>query len=523
MKKQKKNLEQYMAAGGTATNLAQAGFNVMDQIIGLFENDPRAYSEQPIYNASTMRNMVTPYASGGTIHIKKENRGKFTAAAKKAGMGVQAYAKKVLANPNASATLKKRANFARNAAKWHHAFGGEIGTVPAEVEDQEILETPDGQIFQAQGATHEEGGIQIEAPVGTNVYSDRLQIDGKTMQERKAHREKKLNKLSKLFDKSPSDQLLKNTLQRTQEQFDIEDTQDVAIQNAVNYITSPDKFALGGTTGGDPVLDFIVSMLGGPLQKQQQAIDAFGKAPKVLSKDSTYVTDITNDAGKVSTANTPKPSTDEGQGTDAGKLTVGDYLGLAGNAFNAIAPIVNTINNATNRKPNVNRFLGFGKDALRTNQKAQDVVAGLRSSALTDIDTATNTALSSNRNSAQGISTLRALDAITNLNKTKAQVAANNSYAGQLAGLLGQESELENMRDRVVMAGESQRDVEDKADYDNYYSNMAENLVNFGVNIQGMGKNLNTAHANEVDSNLLSQLSQYGLGFDKKGNLIKVR
>lgn len=59
---------------------------------------------------------IPSYKDGG-IHIKKKNRGKFTAAAKRAGMGVQAYAKKVLKDPNASPTLKKRANFARN-------FGG---------------------------------------------------------------------------------------------------------------------------------------------------------------------------------------------------------------------------------------------------------------------------------------------------------------------------------------------------------------------------------------------------------------
>lgn len=59
---------------------------------------------------------IPEYEDGG-IHIKKKNRGKFTAAAKRAGMGVQAYAKKVLKDPNASPTLKKRANFARN-------FGG---------------------------------------------------------------------------------------------------------------------------------------------------------------------------------------------------------------------------------------------------------------------------------------------------------------------------------------------------------------------------------------------------------------
>ncbi len=53
------------------------------------------------------------------IKIKKENEGKFTASAKAAGRSVQGQAKAVLANPNASATQRKRANFARNAAKWN--------------------------------------------------------------------------------------------------------------------------------------------------------------------------------------------------------------------------------------------------------------------------------------------------------------------------------------------------------------------------------------------------------------------
>ena len=56
-------------------------------------------------------------ASG--IKIKPENRGKFTAKAKAAGMGVQAYARKALAKGSkASAETKKQANFARNAKHW---------------------------------------------------------------------------------------------------------------------------------------------------------------------------------------------------------------------------------------------------------------------------------------------------------------------------------------------------------------------------------------------------------------------
>lgn len=54
------------------------------------------------------------------IHIKKSKEGTFTKAAKASGKSVQAKAREVLANPNASAAMKKKANFARNAAKWKH-------------------------------------------------------------------------------------------------------------------------------------------------------------------------------------------------------------------------------------------------------------------------------------------------------------------------------------------------------------------------------------------------------------------
>lgn len=53
------------------------------------------------------------------IHIKKSHEGLFTAKAEKAGMSVQAYADKVLADPDADPDTKKQANFAKNASGWH--------------------------------------------------------------------------------------------------------------------------------------------------------------------------------------------------------------------------------------------------------------------------------------------------------------------------------------------------------------------------------------------------------------------
>lgn len=68
------------------------------------------------------------YKSGGSIHIKKKNKGKFTASAKAAGEGVQEHAHKVMNDPNATPLQKKRANFAIQAKKWHrkHQSGSKI-------------------------------------------------------------------------------------------------------------------------------------------------------------------------------------------------------------------------------------------------------------------------------------------------------------------------------------------------------------------------------------------------------------
>lgn len=75
---------------------------------------------------SQMEDMAAFAADGGPIHIAKNKRGTFTAAATKHGMGVQEFAGHVLANKDKySPAMVKKANFARNAAKWH-ALGGHL-------------------------------------------------------------------------------------------------------------------------------------------------------------------------------------------------------------------------------------------------------------------------------------------------------------------------------------------------------------------------------------------------------------
>lgn len=79
---------------------------------------------------SQLQGLLSNYmAKGGKIYIKPSKRGTFTAAAKKHGKGVQEFARQVLANKDKySSAMIKKANFARNASKWHDD-GGNLETL----------------------------------------------------------------------------------------------------------------------------------------------------------------------------------------------------------------------------------------------------------------------------------------------------------------------------------------------------------------------------------------------------------
>lgn len=135
---------------------------------------------------------LNTFAEGGKIHIKPSKRGTFTVAAKKHGKSVQSFASQVLANKeDYSPAVVKKANFARNASKWHHAFGGDLNTHGADFTN--------GQIIIGNGGTHEENPME-GVPMGMDadgnpnlveqgevifndyVFSNRLFADGSLLE-----------------------------------------------------------------------------------------------------------------------------------------------------------------------------------------------------------------------------------------------------------------------------------------------------------------------------------------------------
>lgn len=58
--------------------------------------------------------------------------------------------------------------------------GGMSNNPNAELEKQEVFQTPNGQVDQVNGPSHEEGGVPVNIPQGTRIWSDRLKFKGKT-------------------------------------------------------------------------------------------------------------------------------------------------------------------------------------------------------------------------------------------------------------------------------------------------------------------------------------------------------
>lgn len=126
---------------------------------------------------------LNTFANGGKIHIKPENRGKFT---KYCGGKVtsECIAK---GKRSSDPAVRKRATFAANARKWHHAFGGDLLTHGAEWDN--------GLRVIGNGGTHEENPME-GVPMGMDaegtpnlveqgevifndyVFSNRLFADG---------------------------------------------------------------------------------------------------------------------------------------------------------------------------------------------------------------------------------------------------------------------------------------------------------------------------------------------------------
>lgn len=190
----------------------------------------------------TMSPFGNTFADGGNIHIKPENRGKFTRLKERTGKSSTWY------KEHGTPEQKKMATFALNTRKWKHAFGGDLNTNGGDFSN--------GLIIIGNGGTHEENpmeGVQMgmdaqgipnlveegEVIFNDYVFSNRMNVPNSMRSSLGLSKGKNLTfakaakKLSKEAEERPNDPISRrglldsmSKLQQTQESLRQQDQEE---------------------------------------------------------------------------------------------------------------------------------------------------------------------------------------------------------------------------------------------------------------------------------------------------------
>ena len=367
----------------------------------------------------------------------------------------------------------------------------------------------------------------MQVPSGTEIYSDRLVgADGKTMAERKKLREKQISKIEKLLQKNPNDSALKKTLEKTKQNNDFLDKQDLSqMQFVKDLVDHTNKFWSGGITGpgddedeyGDLINKYPVYTKG--INKQ---FDIWGddelkplksKSMDVILPDTSFSIAPEIDARiKNSSApqlNTTTSTQQKGFSLDKylGGTTLGDMLGMGANLFGANAQMKNTLANRNATPLEQNAFKNFGDQALKKIQSQYSLLDDVKDNQLQDAERNRQGTIARNNNSARGINTQRALNLATDSSMNELKANIYNQYASNVIGITKEEATQMDRNDQMRMIGEEKRAERELQNTDNFFSDMAKNISDKYRGIGETGKALNETKQREAINEILKGLN----------------
>lgn len=428
------------------------------------------------------------------------------------------------------------------------ALGGVAGN-QIEIEGGEATQTPNGQTTMFKGPSHAEGGIELDVPDGTKVYSDRVKVDNKTLAERKVLREKTLEKYNKKLMSNPTSRLLQNTVKRIEETNALEDMKDLQLQESIKKsmlaktyseaapeenMGVEDMFPYGGifNSGKDPGPNGLWDMINQvnmtkpvPTSNPYPGIEfepTLGEfmgpngTEYVPEKITTPKTDLVNPHTKPAVTNSYSPQSEVFKGL--GGLTPGDIGGFASLAGGMLANNINSRQAENANTPNKNHFKGYGVAGLETNADAGKMLQSLASAAREDLAIQRNTSRARNRNSAVSSSTLRAMDTATDMGIGKGANLIQSILTQGLMQNSSQRSQLQNDRDMKVMTGEATADTNNRRDLAGIFSERSKRIANNTNIMQGAATMLNSKERQKTQLDLLSLMTENGIEFYKDAN-----
>lgn len=204
------------------------------------------------------------------------------------------------------------------------------------------------------------------------------------------------------------------------------------------------------------------------------------------------------------------------------RYTEGDRMGMMGNLMGMFGPSAMTMLNRLETPKNKNFFREFGQEALRTQMEAEGIAGMAKDEAYRKNLMKANALRKQLANAARGVGDIRTQQLAAALSEQEGARDILGSYLQGMSGLKGQRAQLQQQIDQTRMGGEYQRDLADRQDIDQFYTNLAENLATASEFTQKQGKDMNTALRNKDILSLSKYYSAYGIyaDYDDNGNLV---
>ena len=393
------------------------------------------------------------------------------------------------------------ADLGQSMNKESMALGGEVMKVPVEVEGGEVIETPDGQVSEAKGPDHEDGGIPIELQEFTKVFSKRLESEGKTMAERKLKREKTKSELEKLLAIDGSDAIIKASTQRSLQGLQLEEEEDMQTQELMGEFTkmmyggAVQSFALGTpSVGATGIMDAGLDKPLLSLPLDPGTIPVPGAIPEEESKLKGLFDKLGGAAGEAFSKTTP-----------------GDLIGSFATLMGGIKQKQNTLSSRATDQVNTNLLKGVGDESQALLDKSGEAIQGSTAEAKKALQRQRQALLQRGRSSARGANTQRALDiaGTTSANAQEAQIDA--AEGDKIAQLFGKKAQVSLQSKQLEAQGQSVADERNAADKDAFYTARSQNLSDSNLGLQQLASIFNQTKGRNEDLDLLTQLKESGL------------
>lgn len=408
------------------------------------------------------------------------------------------------------------------------------GVVPVEVEGQEMYETPQGQVGTFTGPSHEEGGIPVAMPEGTKIYSQRVKEQGQSMAGRKRRRDAALRNAELELERRPTDPIAKRTLKRIQEINAEEDARDMEVQSLLHEATHQiaESFALGGFIHDDPQAGKRRIVLPEEEEKRRRHLYAFEGAGEASTAQASAAQPVRS----MARMEPVKPIMPKVESTIDGKLRLngiydqgkkppqrGNLSEGVGTATMGVGDIlkayahINAVNEAelnqlayeASQQPFRNQHRDFGLNAIAEAEAQKPYIQQQLDHQLKQLRLQTNADKTRLRNTAGSVNTLRALDVAS---EEQHQVGVGNAYQQamqQMQAVRQQLATLQNERDARVMAGEDDRDLNQREQEAQNYKNRQTIISSRHKALESIGTIANNFQENKSSQDLLNRYSRY--------------